>query len=298
MANTSTLDIRPTWQRVEKRCHVKEKRQSDNCTESEHCSWESGFPQRRRRAVWRGYLFFICRWKLKNVGEGPSGITDERWGSWGYCLAPLPPPPPSPIHFPSPTFLIFARALPQSLWEKAERKKRSEAAHSPCHLCLPHSQTWFIPHSCGLQSSAVLCSAAAASSAAEQRSSLGSSQICLPVCGKRGALSQPCSLTAFPSHSRVIKKEPHTALNPQALPPSPPVFSRHCSTSVSSGTSGMNILADTFTPAGPDWITGKEEEFRYISWARLSLHGLVEARLRYHGSSWKTASLLPVPLNE
>lgn len=123
-------------------------------------------------------------------------------------------------------------------------------------------------------------------------------RFCLPVCGKRGALSQPCSLTAFPSHSRVIKKEPHAALNPQALPPSPPVFSRHCSTSVSSGTSGMNILADTFTPAGPDWITGKEEELRCISWARLSLHGLVEARLRYHGSSWKTASLLPVPLNE
>lgn len=238
--------------------------------------------------------------------------TEECWGGsqWYHwwemgllgllsCSSPSPlPPPHSPIHFPSPTFLIFARALPRSLWEKAERKKRSEAAHSPCHLCLPHSQTWFIPHSCGLQSSAVLCSAAAASSSAEQRSSLGSSQICLPVCGKRGALSQPCSLTAFPSHSRVIKKEPHAALNPQALPPSPPVFSRHCSTSVSSGTSGMNILADTFTPAGPDWITGKEEELRCISWARLSLHGLVEARLRYHGSSWKTASLLPVPLNE
>lgn len=173
-------------------------------------------------------------------------------GSWGYCLAPLPLPPPSPIHFPSPIFLIFARALPRSLWEKAERKKRSEAVHSPCHLRLPHSQTRFIPHSCGLQSSAVLCSAAAASSAAEQRSSLGSSQICLPVCGKRSVLSQPCSLTVFPSHSRVIKKELYAAPNPQPSSPSPPVFSRHCSTSVSNGTSGMNVLADTFTPLGPD----------------------------------------------
>lgn len=226
---------------------------------------------------------------------GPSGITDERWGSWGYCLAPLHP---RPIHFPSPTFLIFTRALPRSLWEKAERKKRSKAAHSSCHLCLPHSQTRFIPHSCGLQTSAVLCLAAAASSAAEQRSSLGSSQICLPVCEKRGILSQSRSLMAFPSQFRVIKKELHEAPNPQPSLPSPPVFSRHCSISVFSGTSGMNVLADTFTPLGPDWITGKEEELRCISWARLPLHGLVQACLRYHGSSWKTASLLPVPLNE
>lgn len=169
-------------------------------------------------------------------------------------------PPPSSIHFPSPTFLIFTRTLPWSLWEKAERKKRSEAAHSLCHLCFPHSQTRFIPHSCGLQSS------------------LGSSQICLPVCGKRGILSQPCSLTVFP-HSRVIKK---AAPNPQ--PSLPLLFSRHCSTSISSGTGGSNVLADTFTLLGPDWITGKEEKLSCISWARLPLHGLVQACLRYHGS--------------
>lgn len=76
-----------------------------------------------------------------------------------------------------------------------------------------------------------------------QRSSPGSSQICQPVCGKRGILSQPCSLTAFPSHSRVIKKELHAAPNPQPSPPSPPVFFRHCSSSVASGTSDRHLYS-------------------------------------------------------
>lgn len=36
---------------------------------------------------------------------------------------------------------------------RGKRKRKRGAAHSQCHLCLPHSQTLFIPHSCGLQSS-------------------------------------------------------------------------------------------------------------------------------------------------
>lgn len=147
----------------------------------------------------------------------------SQWYNWLEMglLGLLSCPPFPPIHFPSPTFLIFTRALPRSLWEMAERKKRSGASHSPRHLRLPHSQTRFIPYSCGLQSSAALCTAAAASSAAEPRSSLGSSQICLPVCGKCSVSSQPSSLKPFPSHSRVIKKDP-----PLLTPPSPPgVFS-------------------------------------------------------------------------
>lgn len=121
-----------TWQCVEKRCHVKEKRQSDNCMESEHCSWESGFPQRRRRAVWRGYLFFICRWKLKNVGEGPSSITDKRWDSWGYCLAFLPPP--SLSHSLSISYLsdLFQSAAIVSLGEgREEEEERSRSFSMP-----------------------------------------------------------------------------------------------------------------------------------------------------------------------
>lgn len=189
---------------VEKRHHVKEKRQSDNCTESEQCSWESWFPRRRRGG--RLKRLFIFHLQME---------TEECWGwsqryNWlemGLLGLLSCPPPPTPVHFPSPTFLIFTRALPRSLWEKAERKKRSRATHSPCHLRLPHSQTRFIPHSCGLRSSAALCSAAAASGTAEPRTSPGSSQICLPVCGKHSVLSHPSSLTAFPSRSRVIKKE-------------------------------------------------------------------------------------------
>lgn len=195
-------------------------------------------------------------------------VSLTRDGAPGASVLLLFPSPLSTIHFPSPTVLIFVRALPWSFWKKAERKKKSEGAHSLCHLPLPRSQTRFIPHSCGLQSSAVLCSAAVASSTAEHRSSLGSSQICLPVCGKCGILSQSCLLTALLSHSRVIKKERHAAPNPQPSPLSPLVFSRHCSISVSIETSGTNVLADTFTPLGPDWITGKER-----SWAALAEQG-------------------------
>lgn len=126
-----TLSVIWTWQCVEKRYHVKEKRQSDNCTESEHCSWESGFPQRRRRAVWRGYLFFICRWKLKNVGEGPTGITDERWGSWGYCLAPLPPPLPLPFTF----HLLPFWSLPERCHGLSGRRQRGRKGVKPLILC-------------------------------------------------------------------------------------------------------------------------------------------------------------------
>lgn len=58
---------------------VKEGRQRDNYMETERCSWESSlFLSEEREAVWRGYLFFIWRWKLKSSGESPSGITDWR----------------------------------------------------------------------------------------------------------------------------------------------------------------------------------------------------------------------------
>lgn len=127
------------WQCVEKDW-VKEGRQRDNGIESEHCSWETSLSlSEERETVWRGYLFFIWKWKLKSGGESPCGITDWRWCSWGYCLLPLPLSP-TPIHFPSPTFLIFTRELPLSLWEKGkeEKKKRSCSFSVPS---LPASQS-------------------------------------------------------------------------------------------------------------------------------------------------------------
>lgn len=77
------------WQYVKK--WVKGGRQRNNYMESEHCSWESLLSlSEEREAVWRGYLFFIWRWKLKSGGESPNGITDWRCTLLGLLSLPSP----------------------------------------------------------------------------------------------------------------------------------------------------------------------------------------------------------------
>lgn len=133
--------------------------------ESEQCSWETSLSQRSGRPSDKFIYFSSGDGNWKSCGGIPCRITDCKWGSWGYCLSLFSLFYPTPIHFPSPTFLIITRELPSSLWEKGgKRRRKSGAAHSRCHLCLPHCQTLFIPHSCGLQSSAQHCTAATASS--------------------------------------------------------------------------------------------------------------------------------------
>lgn len=78
---------------------------------------------------------------------------------------------PTPIHFPSPTFLIFTResrgatVSPGGVGVRgggeAGRRalgggERRRTPHSGCHLCLPRSQPRFIPHSRRLQRPAQL----------------------------------------------------------------------------------------------------------------------------------------------
>lgn len=120
-------------------------------------------------------------------------------------------------HFPSSTFLIFARELPLFLWERGKWDKKREAVHSQYCICLLHSLTSFIPHHCCRQSSGCLCSALNAPL-----------KLCWEVVQTppnfasfyigSSFLSQPSSLTAFPLHPRVIKRA-------TCLPLSPPVFS-------------------------------------------------------------------------
>lgn len=147
-----TLDRVSIWWCVEKNW-VKEGRQSNNYMESEHCSWESSLSQRRGRPSEEVIYFSSGDGNWRAVGRTPVELLTGNVPSRGYCLSLLPLSP-TPTHFPSPTFLIFARELPLSLWEKEEEeRKKGVAAQSSCHFCLTHSQTLFIPHSCGLQSS-------------------------------------------------------------------------------------------------------------------------------------------------
>lgn len=132
---------------------------------------------------------------------------------------------PTPAHFPSPTFLIFTRELPLSLREKEEEEKKKRIC-SFSMLSLPASQSNSIHPT--LLWSAELCFAFLGCNCVEQAElccSSGSSQACLSLRGKHSLLSQPSSLTAFPLHSRVIKRA-------TCPPPSPLVFSFHHSVSL------------------------------------------------------------------
>lgn len=158
------------------------------------------------------------------MGRAPAELLTGDVPSWGYCLSLLPLSP-TPAHFPSPTFLIFTRELPLSLWEmgEEEKKKRSCSFSMPS---LPASQSHSIHPT--LLWSAELCLALLSCNCIEQAEpgcSTGSSQACLSLRGKHNFLSQPSSLTAFPSHSRVIKRA-------TCPPPSPLVFSFHHSISL------------------------------------------------------------------
>lgn len=62
-------------------------------------------------------IFFNLWWKVSTDRGSPSGIHD-----WRSVLLGLLPPPLTPLHFPSHTFLILTRELPLSQWEKRRRK--------------------------------------------------------------------------------------------------------------------------------------------------------------------------------
>lgn len=132
---------------------------------------------------------------------------------------------PTPIHFPSPTFLIFTRESRGATVSPGEvgvrgaarqggehwGKKKRRTPHSECHLCLPRSHPRFIPHSRRLQRPAQLLlfffshpAAKCVKLTAWVR--LLPPRLVLSPRGKHAVLSQPSSLTTFPSHSGVIKK--------------------------------------------------------------------------------------------
>lgn len=123
----------------------------------------------------------------------------------------------------------------------------------------------------------------------EPSCSSGSSQVCLTLRGKHSFLSQPSSLTAFPSHTRVIKKA-------TCPPPSPLIFSFHHSISLFGWSSSVNAwhLYSTRTKVNY-W---EAEKWGYISFLKLPLNDLFQAFWCYHGSQWLDAFLFPISLNE
>lgn len=182
------------------------------------------FSQRRGRPSEEVIYFSSGDGNLRAVGRAPVELLTGDVPSWGYCLSLLLLSP-TPAHFPSPTFLIFTRELPLSLWEKGEEEKRKRSC-SFSMPSLPASQSKSIHPT--LLWSAGLCLALLSwirTTQAEPSCSSDSSQACLPLRGKHSFLSQPSSLTAFPSHSRVIKRA-------TCPPPSPLVFSFHHSISL------------------------------------------------------------------
>lgn len=274
------------WSKIQ----FKEGRQTDNCIESEHRSWETSVSvSEEREVVWRGYLFFIWRWKLRSGGESPHGITDWRCGSWGYCLSLLPLSP-TPIHFPSPTFLIFTRELPLSPWERGGREgedKKKMKGSSFSMPSSPASQSDSIHPT--LLWSAQPCTASARLQNASGRAALGrssgSSPACLSLRGKHRILSQPSSLTAFPSHSRVIKKSHLSSPIPFGV-----FFSSfHSSVRMSQRCECVGWHLYSARARLNYWDV---EKWSYVGFVRLPLHGLAQALLCCHGSPWKTAFLL------
>lgn len=251
----------------------------DNCNKSECFSWESWFSQGRRRAVWRGYLFFICRWKLKNVGTVPVvSLTRDRAPGATVLLLSLPP-----LLFTF--YLLPFWSSPKCCHSLCGRRQRGRKRVKPLILSAIFSCLTFrlnSSHTC-VVCRALRCFAQLQLQLQQHQAQLSRGAhwappwfVCLYV-GSAVSFFQSCSLMWFPSHSRVLKRKQHAALNPQILATVSPsvLFFCQCSTSVSSGTSGMNVLLDTFTPLGPSWITGKKEELSCNSWARLPPHGLV-----------------------
>lgn len=157
--------------------------------------------------------FSSLGWKERSGGgrvpaESPTGDAAPGATVSHFCCRFLPH---SPIHFPSPAFLIFTREL------RRHRLPRRSGAwgggpHSGCHLCLPRSQTRFIRSSAEARTAHNASSLAGGWPAPPPRLSP-----CLVVSprGKHAVLSQPSSLTPFPSHSGVIKKR-------ATHPPPPP----------------------------------------------------------------------------
>lgn len=158
-------------------------RWSDNYMGSKDCSWETSLSlSEEMKAVYPVYLFFICRWKLKSSGAPVEVLTGDE-PPWGLLSLAFPYFFP-PAHFPSPTLLICTRELPCL----SGRWGRRRSSITLPFFFLPHSQTLFILHCCGLQSKPSPDLLRAPPRLALLR-------------GKRRFSSQPSSLTAFPSHT-------------------------------------------------------------------------------------------------
>lgn len=71
----------------------------------------------------RLFMFHLEMEAEEQRGDPPVELLTGDIPSQGYSLSLLPLSP-TPAHFPSPTFLIFTRELPLSLWEKGEEKKK------------------------------------------------------------------------------------------------------------------------------------------------------------------------------
>lgn len=157
----------------------------------------------------------------------------------------------TPIHFPSPTFLIFTRESRRATvspgevgvrggggvgarqggehWgEKREERLildaipaclavKLDSSHTPAVCRAPRGSCYFFfPHP-----------AAKCVKLSAWFVRLLPQRLVWSPPGKHGVLSQPSSLTAFPSHSGVIKKEPHVPHLLHPCSPSPLVFSFH-----------------------------------------------------------------------
>lgn len=107
---------------VKKKNWVKEGWQGDNYMESEHSSWET-LSLSREGGRLRLFIFHLEMEAEEQRGDPPVELLTGDIPSQGYSLSLLPLSP-TPAHFPSPTFLIFTRELPLSLWEKGEEKKK------------------------------------------------------------------------------------------------------------------------------------------------------------------------------
>lgn len=143
---------------VKKKDWVKEGWQGDNCMESEHSSWEPSLSLSQQRGRPSEVIYV-------SSGDG-SWRAEGRPPQWNYWLEIYPPRAtvslfslflPLLLTFHLPPFWSSPESCHCLSGRRGKRRRKREIAHSQCHLFLPHSQTLFIPHACGLQSFAWLC---------------------------------------------------------------------------------------------------------------------------------------------
>lgn len=144
--------------------------------------------QRRGRPSEEVIYFSSGDGNWRTVGRAPAELLTRDVPSWGYCLSLLLLSP-TPTHFPSPTFLIYTRDLPLSLWEKGaeEKKNRSSSFSMPSFPALQSNSIHpTLLWSAELYLALLSCNC---TEQAEPSCSPGSSQACLSL----------GSITSYPS---------------------------------------------------------------------------------------------------